>query len=543
MKLEQWHIGILLIVVILIIIISLFIWNRNKNKEGFKNNIDFIIENPSNKIKSDKIYTAIIVEPRKHKALEFVLTNFIQNLDDNWGFMIFHSIDNKYFVENIINNSLAKHKNKITLINLNVDSNDFTIKEYSTMFFHKNFYNYIPTETFLIFQTDSIILKENKNKINNFLNYDYVGAPWPKTMGIHGEMEVGNGGLSLRKKSKMLELLKYKKLGIDNILQNKYGKYVAEDMFFNGYYTKEIKVNKPSFDEAKSFSIESVYSENPFGVHKCWSGLKKDDYEYLKTRYPDIKKLEELNKDNKIAIITAIYGNYDNIKEHNIQSKDSVDWYCFTNNKNMKSKQWTIINKPYHTEDDEDSIFHKYKNYYSKNSNNKIKNMMNAKYYKIKSHKIDILKKYDYIVWIDGSIFLQNNFINNIQSLINKNYQLINFKHSVRNNINDETFVSKKLLKYQNQDLDNQYKTYIEEGFQDNFGLFENTIIIRKNNKKINKLFDDWWIHNLKYSYQDQISYPFVLWKNKMNPDFIINENVFNNREYSYVDYSMMKKH
>jgi len=283
MKLEQWHIGILLIVVILIIIISLFIWNRNKNKEGFKNNIDFIIENPSNKIKSDKIYTAIIVEPRKHKALEFVLTNFIQNLDDNWGFMIFHSIDNKYFVENIINNSLAKHKNKITLINLNVDSNDFTIKEYSTMFFHKNFYNYIPTETFLIFQTDSIILKENKNKINNFLNYDYVGAPWPKTMGIHGEMEVGNGGLSLRKKSKMLELLKYKKLGIDNILQNKYGKYVAEDMFFNGYYTKEIKVNKPSFDEAKSFSIESVYSENPFGVHKCWSGLKKDDYEYLKT--------------------------------------------------------------------------------------------------------------------------------------------------------------------------------------------------------------------------------------------------------------------
>ena len=539
MKLEQWQIGALLIVAI-VLIIGLFFWNRNKNKEGFKNNIDFIIDKPSTKIISDKKYTAIIVEPRKHKALEFVLTNFMENLNDDWGFMIFHSIDNQHFIENIINNSLAKYKNKTKLINLNINSNDFTVKEYSTMFFHKNFYNYIPTETFLIFQTDSIILKENKNKINDFLKYDYVGAPWPKTMGLHGKMEVGNGGLSLRKKSKMLELLKYKKLGIDTILNNKYGKYVAEDMFFNGYYAKDVNVLKPSFDEAKKFSIESVYSESPFGVHKCWSGLEKNEYEYLKIRYPDIKKLEELNTSNRIAIITAIYGNYDNIKEHNIQSKDSVDWYCFTNNNNMKSKTWNIINTPYHINNKE------LKNSIYKNSNSKDKKteyMMAAKYYKIKSHKIDILKNYDYIVWIDGSIFLQNNFINNIISLINKNYQLINFKHSMRNNIKDETIVSKKMLKYKNQDLDYQYKTYIKEGFQDNIGLFENTIIIRKNNSNIEKLFDEWWIHNLKYSYQDQISYPFVLWKNKINPDYIINDNVFNNKDYSYVDHSMMRKH
>lgn len=539
MKLDQWHIWALLGVVF--IVIGLVLWKWNKKIEGFNNKIDFIIDNPYEKIITDKKYTAIIVEPRKHKALDFVLTNFMQNLNDDWGFMIFHSNDNKQFVENIINNSLTKYKNKTTLVNLNVDSNNFTVKEYSTMFFHKNFYNYIPTETFLIFQTDSIILKENKNKINNFLKYDYVGAPWPKTMGLHGKMEVGNGGLSLRKKSKMLELLKYKKLGIDNILQNKYGKYIAEDMFFNGYNVKEVNVLKPSFDEAKSFSIEAVYSETPFGVHKCWSGLEKDKYEYLKTKYPDIQTLEDLNTDNRIAIITAIYGNYDNIKEHNIHMKDKVDWYCFTNNVNMKSNLWNIINTPYHIHDIQDSTYRKYKNYYDKNK--KTKNMMAAKYYKIKSHKIDILKKYDYIVWIDGSIFLQNNFINNIQTLINKKYQLINFKHSIRTNIKDEVIVSKKIFKYINQDLDNQYKTYIKEGFQDNNGLFENTIIIRKNNSNIEKLFDEWWIHNLKYSYQDQISYPFVLWKNKMNPDYIINDNVFNNKDYSYVDYNMMKKH
>ena len=29
-------------------------------------------------------YTAIIVEPRKHIALEFVLNNFLENLNNDW---------------------------------------------------------------------------------------------------------------------------------------------------------------------------------------------------------------------------------------------------------------------------------------------------------------------------------------------------------------------------------------------------------------------------------------------------------------------------
>ena len=43
------------------------------------------------------------------------------------------------------------------------------------------------------------------------------------------------------------------------------------------------------------------------------------------------------------------------------------------------------------------------------------------------------------------------------------------------------------------------------------------------------KLFDDWWNENLQKSYQDQISWPYVLWKNDVLPDNVIYENVFNN--------------
>jgi len=138
-------------------------------------------------------------------------------------------------------------------------------------------------------------LKENKDKINDFLKYDYVGAPWPKHMGVWGKMEIGNGGLSLRKKSKMVELLKYKHQALEK--NGNYEKYIAEDQFFNGYYIKEVKVFKPTFIKATEFSVEFVYEENAFGVHKIWGGgLPYDKLQELTKKYPDIQKLIDLNK-------------------------------------------------------------------------------------------------------------------------------------------------------------------------------------------------------------------------------------------------------
>ena len=272
-------------------------WNHNFVFEGLENNnkdVEFIINAPKTLITTDKKYTAVIIEPRNHKALEFVLNNFMENLSDDWGFIVFHSNTNKTMVENIMKQSLAKHKDNTKLINLNVDSKDFTIKEYSTLFYHENFYKYIPTETFLIFQTDSMILKENKDKINDFMEYDYVGAPWPETVRLLGKMQVGNGGLSLRKKSKMIELLKYKSIGIDNSQEKAFGKYIAEDQFFNGYLVKNVNIYKPSFSRAKEFSVECVYNENPFGIHKIWAHLKKTELNKLKQKYPDINTLMNL---------------------------------------------------------------------------------------------------------------------------------------------------------------------------------------------------------------------------------------------------------
>ena len=51
----------------------------------------------------------------------------------------------------------------------------------------------------MVFQTDSVICDENSKLINDYMLYDYVGAPWKDA--------VGNGGFSLRRKSKALEMM------------------------------------------------------------------------------------------------------------------------------------------------------------------------------------------------------------------------------------------------------------------------------------------------------------------------------------------------
>jgi len=186
------------------------------------------------------MYTAIIVEPRKHKALSFVLTNFCENLSNDWNFIIFHGNLNIDYINDIIVDKLSNHKHRISMLNLNVDN--LTIPDYNNLFINNyEFYDNIPTEIFLVFQTDTMINTQYKHLINDFLEYDYVGAPW--TWG-----EVGNGGLSLRRKSKMLKIMK-----------NDTKKHLPEDVYFA--MSDVIKLHKPTFEKSKEFSMEMIFSE------------------------------------------------------------------------------------------------------------------------------------------------------------------------------------------------------------------------------------------------------------------------------------------
>jgi hypothetical protein len=239
--------------------------------------------------KNRKKYTAFIIEPRKHKALEFVLKNFLKNLSNEWSFIIFHGNLNKEYVQNIVDTKLSKYKNRIKLKSIHKDN--IGTSEYSKLLTTKSFYKQIPTEIFLIFQTDSMIIPKNKDNILKFLDYDYVGAPLFLRY-------VGNGGLSLRRKSKMLEILdKVPYMRIPNIKSSHFIDY--EDVYFSLSFhyrilaslVSDIFINKPSADEAELFASDYYINPKSFGIHAPW---KYHSMKKLKSMYPNIEKLVSL---------------------------------------------------------------------------------------------------------------------------------------------------------------------------------------------------------------------------------------------------------
>lgn len=168
-------------------------------------------------------------------------------------------------------------------------------EEYSS-FIINELYKYIDTTHVLIIQYDGFILNP-KAWTDDFLKYDYLGAPWLVAdwsvdkydfpAELLGKYVVGNGGFSLRSK-KLLSLT------ANLSQQGKLKKYHPEDVSICVYYRELLEKNGIKFapiDLAKQFSFEGESLDNyawnnQFGFH----GLK----------WTDISKWSKLNEEYKI---------------------------------------------------------------------------------------------------------------------------------------------------------------------------------------------------------------------------------------------------
>ena len=230
-----------------------------------------ISNNYFNKISIDTDKFCVIVEPRIHANLILVIKNFMFLLQNkNWGLIIFHSSKNI----NYLKTNLDGIKN---IIFINVTEDNLTIGQYNQLFYSTKFWNILKSyncKYSLIFQTDTLLLNDN---IDDFINYDYIGAPWSKDLqwkkNIFENVHIGNGGLSLRNVDKMIKILETYP---NNILMSS-----NEDCYFS-YFCLNEKYNIPSIEVAMKFSIETIYYENPCGIHKPFLSIFPNKESYIK---------------------------------------------------------------------------------------------------------------------------------------------------------------------------------------------------------------------------------------------------------------------
>lgn len=209
----------------------------------------------------------VLIEFRVLHNIEFILRNTIRKLGPNWS----HTIVCGNLNYNFINEICKKISQNINIVKLNFDN--INIDEYSTLLASVEFWHIFSGSKILIYQEDTCIFNKN---IDKFLQYDYVGAPWPKEYKINST-GVGNGGLSLRTKSVMIDIINtcdfftYKPSKRVNEYMKQQGlKLTPEDVYFSDCITKYGLGKISTYEDAFLFSSESFASKDSFGGHQFW---------------------------------------------------------------------------------------------------------------------------------------------------------------------------------------------------------------------------------------------------------------------------------
>lgn len=197
------------------------------------------------------------------------------------------------------------------------------IQGYNRLMMDVDFYKSFHKKYILIYQTDAFVFKDELQFWCE-KNYDYIGAPWlrsrekipfikflwdntlctikeyinyknnGKTQKNKALLynEVGNGGLSLRKREKFIEILEKLSVQKEIYLQpHNHSTFYAEDVFFSIEPQRNgIDFHKPNHKEACLFSIENkvekafslLKDKLPFGCHR-WNKENKNFWKkYIK---------------------------------------------------------------------------------------------------------------------------------------------------------------------------------------------------------------------------------------------------------------------
>ena len=128
---------------------------------------------------------------------------------------------------------------------------------------------YVDYDRVLIFQHDSMLLRDG---IEEFLEWDYVGAPWFEGAAwARQDRAGGNGGLSIRNPRAHIEVLEREKY---------HPSKNNEDVFFVHRLD-----NVAPFEVCNTFSCETVYQLGTLGYHAIDKYLTEDEQDRIINQY------------------------------------------------------------------------------------------------------------------------------------------------------------------------------------------------------------------------------------------------------------------
>jgi hypothetical protein len=221
-----------------------------------------------------------------------------------------------------------------------------------------------------------------------------------------------------------------------------------------------------------------------------------------------IEQILDINKKTntmkRVAVYTTIFGGYDQLKAMPKQSM-KADYFLINDqpvmfNEIMEDQEnWKVIQVTSPRKD--------------------LHPRMRAKWYKVFPWEIEELRNYEVVIFIDGSIQVTSpDFISYCVASLKSDIAL--FRHPERSCIYDELKASLPMVKYEGETMAAQIESY-KKFHPAGFGLFACGIIVRKNTDRIRSLMMSWWHEIIKFTWQDQLSFPVVCRLHHIQPDIL----------------------
>lgn len=190
------------------------------------------------------------------------------------------------------------------------------------------------------------------------------------------------------------------------------------------------------------------------------------------------------------AIYTVITGNYDTIKQPLVLTP-GADYFLFTNNPHIKEAGvWRVVQIPSLNIVDRSE---------------KENNILLSRRVKMLAHAY-LPQGYDVSVYVDADMLLKESLSELLDTMADSRLMAAcrhSYCASVRQEIND--LINKGMVDA--HQVEQQWQRYVDWGFEDNFGISENGLLIRRHYEaRVIQLMELWWEEYQQGCLRDQVS-------------------------------------
>lgn len=160
-----------------------------------------------------------------------------------------------------------------------------------------------------------------------------------------------------------------------------------------------------------------------------------------------------------------------------------------------------------------------------------------------KSHPETMLSEYDASLYIDANIQISDNWVYNrfIELAEQKvDYAGVKLLLTGRDDIYRHAYDMCTMKAEHDMMAIKECHALFKRGFPEHFGLNENNIIFRSHLELMKKVDEEWWWWITNYSYRDQFSYMFCLWKYNVKIVYFLPEgkDAHNNDYFTFTNHN-----